>query len=266
MSIVDVAKSGDVTAESTQPTTENAAAVAVTTLRSSASSDITLAAVVGTESLLELFDVSMPSAPTALGTYRDPGREATSQLPTTASQGGRVRVRMQGSLAFFTDAYPPYLLRVVDLSDPAEPTLVTAYEAPGFIRDLAVSNDLVFLAVAAGPAGSSASSATRRSHSPSALVAHRPIGSICRASTSSLQIAMNRPGWHCQVDRALHECRKINLSTVFAGQRVGLRQVSDDIWLVSFMQYDLGYFDHETCRLEPINNPFSPKVLPMSPE
>ena len=77
---------------------------------------------------------------------------------------------------------------------------------------------------------------------------------------------MNRPGWHCQVDRALHECRKINLSTVFAGQRVGLRQVSDDIWLVSFMQYDLGYFDHETCRLEPINNPFSPKVLPMSPE
>jgi putative transposase len=39
---------------------------------------------------------------------------------------------------------------------------------------------------------------------------------------------------------------KINLSTVFAGQRVGVRQVSEAIWLVSFMQYDLGYFDHET--------------------
>ena len=38
------------------------------------------------------------------------------------------------------------------------------------------------------------------------------------------------------------------------------------IWLVSFMQYDLGYFDDETCRLEPIENPFGPKVLPMSPE
>ncbi len=59
--------------------------------------------------------------------------------------------------------------------------------------------------------------------------------------------------------------RKINLSTVFAGQKVGVKQVSDKIWLVSFMQYDLGYFDHETCRLEPIENPFSPKVLPMSP-
>jgi putative transposase len=60
--------------------------------------------------------------------------------------------------------------------------------------------------------------------------------------------------------------RKINLSTVFAGQAVGVRQVEDRIWLVSFMHYDLGYFDDETCRLEPVANPFGPKVLPMSPE
>ena len=32
------------------------------------------------------------------------------------------------------------------------------------------------------------------------------------------------------------------------------------------MHYDLGYFGDETCRLEPIENPFGPKVLPMSPE
>jgi hypothetical protein len=36
------------------------------------------------------------------------------------------------------------------------------------------------------------------------------------------------------------------------------------IWLVTFMHYDLGYFDEENCRLEPIANPFGPKVLPMS--
>jgi len=59
--------------------------------------------------------------------------------------------------------------------------------------------------------------------------------------------------------------RKINLSTVFAGQNVGIKEVSDKIWLVSFMQYDLGFFDHETCRLETVDNPFEPKVLPMSP-
>src|ERR1051326_2810324 len=60
--------------------------------------------------------------------------------------------------------------------------------------------------------------------------------------------------------------RKINLSHVFAGQNVGVTQVGERIWLVTFMDYDLGYFDDETCRLEPIDNPFGPKVLPMSPE
>src|SRR6478672_3620708 len=59
--------------------------------------------------------------------------------------------------------------------------------------------------------------------------------------------------------------RKINLSTVFAGQNVGVKQVDERIWLVTFMQYDLGFFDDETCRLEPAENPFQAKVLPMSP-
>ena len=57
---------------------------------------------------------------------------------------------------------------------------------------------------------------------------------------------------------------KINLSQVFAGQAVGIKEVHDDIWLVSFMHYDLGYFDLETRVLEPLDNPFGPKVLPMS--
>jgi len=59
---------------------------------------------------------------------------------------------------------------------------------------------------------------------------------------------------------------KITLSTVFAGQNVGVKQVSDKIWLVSFMDFDLGFFDEETTRLEPIANPLEAKVLPMSPE
>ena len=57
--------------------------------------------------------------------------------------------------------------------------------------------------------------------------------------------------------------RKINFSRVFAGQDVGVRQVDDKIWLVSFMQYDLGYFDEEIARVEPGANPFGAKVLPM---
>jgi putative transposase len=45
-----------------------------------------------------------------------------------------------------------------------------------------------------------------------------------------------------------------------------MTQVGEHIWLVTFRQYDLGYFDEETCRLEPIANPFGPKVSPMCPE
>lgn len=61
--------------------------------------------------------------------------------------------------------------------------------------------------------------------------------------------------------------RKINLSRVFAGQLVGLREVKDQIWLVSFLDYDLGFFDRDEGRVEPAPNPFGPeKVLTMSPE
>ena len=32
----------------------------------------------------------------------------------------------------------------------------------------------------------------------------------------------------------------------------GIKEVQDDIWLVSLMDYDLGYFDLETRVLEPL--------------
>ena len=59
------------------------------------------------------------------------------------------------------------------------------------------------------------------------------------------------------------ERQKINLSKVFAGQAVGIRQVENEIWLVSFMHYDLGFFDTLSKRFEPLDNPFGAKVLPM---
>ena len=58
--------------------------------------------------------------------------------------------------------------------------------------------------------------------------------------------------------------KKINLSTVLAGQRVGLKEVDDAIWLVSFITYDLGYIDLEQRTLQPLDNPFDTSVLPMS--
>jgi transposase InsO family protein len=58
--------------------------------------------------------------------------------------------------------------------------------------------------------------------------------------------------------------KKINISTVLAGQRLGIKEVDDGIWLVSFMHYDLGYIDLEQRTLQSIGNPFGARLLPMS--
>ena len=41
--------------------------------------------------------------------------------------------------------------------------------------------------------------------------------------------------------------KRINLSTVFAGQKVGIRQLDDRLWRASFTAYDLGNFDEDAC-------------------
>lgn len=58
--------------------------------------------------------------------------------------------------------------------------------------------------------------------------------------------------------------KKINVSTVMAGQRLGIKEVEDGIWIVSFMSYDLGYIDLEQRTLQPIDNPFGTRLSPMS--
>lgn len=66
--------------------------------------------------------------------------------------------------------------------------------------------------------------------------------------------------------RICHKGLKVSFSKVFAGQELGIRQVEDKVWLVTFMSYDMGYFDEESGRFEPGPSPFGPKVLPMSSE
>jgi transposase InsO family protein len=58
--------------------------------------------------------------------------------------------------------------------------------------------------------------------------------------------------------------KKINVSTVLAGQRLGIKEVDDGIWLLSFMHYDLGYIDLEQRTLQTIDNPFGTRLSPMS--
>jgi hypothetical protein len=70
--------------------------------------------------------------------------------------------------------------------------------------------------------------------------------------------AAHKPPWRLA---HLHGNRKINLSTGLAGQFVGIREVADKISLVSFLDFDLGFFDEAAARVEPGANPFASKVL-----
>jgi len=58
--------------------------------------------------------------------------------------------------------------------------------------------------------------------------------------------------------------KRVNISTVLAGQKLGIKEVDDGIWLTSFMHYDLGYFDLEQKTLQPLDNPFGTRLSPMS--
>jgi hypothetical protein len=58
--------------------------------------------------------------------------------------------------------------------------------------------------------------------------------------------------------------KKINISTVLAGQRLGVKEVDDGIGIVSFMRYDLGFIDLEQKTLQPLDNPFGPELSPIS--
>ncbi len=60
--------------------------------------------------------------------------------------------------------------------------------------------------------------------------------------------------------------KKITISTVLAGQKLGPKEVDDGIWLISFMHYDLGYIDLEQKTLQLIDNPFGTRLSPMSQE
>lgn len=49
---------------------------------------------------------------------------------------------------------------------------------------------------------------------------------------------------------------KIHVSRAFANQPVGLKAVDDGIWLVNFMEYELGFFDLGSKKFSPRDDPF----------
>ena len=46
--------------------------------------------------------------------------------------------------------------------------------------------------------------------------------------------------------------------------KLGIKEVEDGIWIVSFMRYHLGNIDLEQRTLQSRDNPFGPKLSPIS--
>lgn len=48
---------------------------------------------------------------------------------------------------------------------------------------------------------------------------------------------------------------RFNLSAALAGQRIGLREEDEDLWRVSFMNLDLGFYDHKERQFRTVDLP-----------
>ncbi|MYJ03632.1 MAG: hypothetical protein F4061_04600 [Acidobacteria bacterium] len=78
---------------------------------------------------LQIYDVSAPSAPTLITTFRTPGDAHRAEL--------------RDHLAYVADG--PAGLSVVDLSTPEAPRVVGSYATPRTVRDVAVGDGIVLL-------------------------------------------------------------------------------------------------------------------------
>jgi hypothetical protein len=96
---------------------------------------------------------------------------------------------------------------------------------------------------------------TRRNHS-APFKAKMALAAVIR------QLALENDFLSGTLGRLCLGARKINLSAAFAGQSVGLREVSEKVWMVSFMHYDLGFFDHQPNRVECAPIPSVPECYP----
>jgi putative transposase len=55
--------------------------------------------------------------------------------------------------------------------------------------------------------------------------------------------------------------RTVFITEALSGQNVGLTQLDDGLWGLTFMEYELGYYDERSFKFTPAKNPFLPDQL-----
>jgi hypothetical protein len=83
---------------------------------------------------LQVYDVSNPSKPVKLTTFKTPGQA--------------MRVAMDGAFAYVADG--PEGVQLIDLANPAQPTIVGTFKTASPARDVAVDRSLIFAAISGG--------------------------------------------------------------------------------------------------------------------
>tara|TARA_B100001123_G_scaffold436774_1_gene567716 strand:+ start:32853 stop:33887 length:1035 start_codon:yes stop_codon:yes gene_type:complete len=147
LSIVDLSGTDELLVMSTTTTESRFAAVGVTTMPTSTGSNRTIIGLLSTESILELFDGSDPSNPRLISTYQDAERKRTIDFAGAAATVGLVRISIAEATVILTDSYPPYAVQAIDISNPENPRLFGTYSPLSTPSDVAISGELVLLAV-----------------------------------------------------------------------------------------------------------------------
>jgi hypothetical protein len=130
-SVLDVSKRGPPTELSSQQSAQSPLIVSV----SETPAGRRIAGLVGgrggQSSGVQVYDVSNPTAPIRVSTFRTVGRA--------------LRVVMRGAIAYVADGTQG--LQLIDLSDPAHPSEIASFSTPGPARDVAVSDSLILVVV-----------------------------------------------------------------------------------------------------------------------
>ena len=64
--------------------------------------------------------------------------------------------------------------------------------------------------------------------------------------------------------RRPRDSKKFNFTHIFGSQAVGHKEVEEGSRLLNPIGHNLGHLDLDTLDLEPLDNPFGPRLSPMS--
>jgi hypothetical protein len=164
LSVIDISKSGSPDEVSVQESSHRTDIIA--TAPADGPTGAAMLVCISGGGLLQVYDVSDPSAARRLSTYKIPERSAGQSRRAVGAQRSWTSVAgglaFDGSLAYVAGGMEG--LQIVGLSDPAKPRIIASHQAAGPARDVAAAGQLIFVVVGDTRATPQESDATDAAH------------------------------------------------------------------------------------------------------